>query len=326
MTATEEPKTVENEPIAVGTQVIIPAANSFRQRYLYAFATQAEVLNQVRTQAIKEESDRIREILPAWVGLQTKVEALLKAEEGLAETVKLVDVPREHLPAVEKIVNNESFQRTFSQLPSTVGIVETDYLVAPQRTVNLDYVDRLVKSYPRNPMLDELIGICLSSKRLMDPLRHLELGPNTHVFSSPNSDVRFLGAYAKELSEDDLKYAENGGIPVAAVIAFIGYGGAPVNVLKVGNRIILNNGFHRVYALRSMGISSIPVVVQHVTNPQLEVPPVVGGLPKEYLLGSPRPVMMKDFFIDEFGTTLRIKERVKMVTLGIALNQHEVPS
>ena len=118
----------------------------------------------------------------------------------------------------------------------------------------------------------------------------------------------------------------SGGLPAAAVIAFVGYGGAPVNVIKAGNRIVLNNGFHRVYALREMGIRQIPVVVQHAHNVQLEFPSVVAGLPREYLLGVPRPVLLKDFFEPEFAITLKVRDRIKMVTLSIALGQHEVPS
>jgi hypothetical protein len=52
---------------------------------------------------------------------------------------------------------------------------------------------------------------------------------------------------------------------------------------------VLNNGFHRVYALRAMAITDTPVVIQHVGNPQLEFPPQVAGLPKEYLLGVAAP-------------------------------------
>jgi len=33
--------------------------------------------------------------------------------------------------------------------------------------------------------------------------------------------------------------------------------------------------------------TEIPVVIQRVGNPQLEFPPQVAGLPKEYLLGLP---------------------------------------
>ena len=75
-----------------------------------------------------------------------------------------------------------------------------------------------------------------------------------------------------------------------------------------------------------MGVAQIPVVIQHVSNPQLEFPPQVAGLPKDYLLGVSRPVVMKDFFEDGFAITLKVRDRLKMVTLGIALNQYDVPA
>jgi len=180
--------------------------------------------------------------------------------------------------------------------------------------------------YPKEPTLDELLDICVSPKREMEPIQHLEVAPNTHVFSSPNSDVRFLGAFVKQLAHEDLEHAVFGGLPAAAVIAFVGYGGAPINVFICGNRVVLNNGFHRVFALRSMGVAEIPVVIQQVSNPQLEFPPQVAGLPREYLLGVSRPVVMKDFFEEGFAITLRVRERLRAVTLGIGCNQHDIPA
>jgi hypothetical protein len=81
-----------------------------------------------------------------------------------------------------------------------------------------------------------------------------------------------------------------------------------------------------VHALRSIGVTEIPVVVQQVSNSQLEFPLKVAGLPREYLLGVNRPVVMKDFFEEGFAITLRVRECLKTVTLGIACNQHEVPA
>ena len=70
-----------------------------------------------------------------------------------------------------------------------------------------------------------------------------------------------------------------------------------MNVLQAGNRVVLNNGFHRTYALRSMGVTEIPVVIRQIRNVQLEFPAAVVGLPRDYLLKAPRPVVVKDFLI-----------------------------
>lgn len=311
--------TPESAPVRLGTHF-------FRQQYLFAFATQAEVLQHVRTQTLSEESERLPEILGSWQSIQPRVAELLRREAGFADGIRLAEIPAEHTRKLDAFASDDLFRKTFSFLPVSFGLVEIDRLIAPQRAVNLDYVDKLAARYPKNPSLDQLLDICISPAREMEPIQHLEIGPNTHVFSSPNSDIRFLGAFVKELTPEDLNHAVTGGLPAAAVISFIGYGGAPVNVLQWGGRVVLNNGFHRVYALRSIGVTEVPVVMQHVSNPQLEFPPHVAGLPKEYLLGVPRPVVMKDFFEDGFAITLRVRDRLKMVTVGIALNQHDVPA
>ena len=261
-----------------------------------------------------------------WQNVQHRVADLIRREAGIADAIRLADIPAQHQPKLDSFAADNLFQKTFSVLPVSFGLVEIDKLVAPQRTINLDYVGRLVARYPKNPSLDELLNICIAPTREMEPIQHLEVAPNTHVFSSPNSDIRFLGAFVKELTTEDFAHAVFGGLPAAAVIAFVGYGGAPINVLQWGGRVVLNNGFHRVYALRSIGVTEIPVVIQRVGNPQLEFPPQVAGLPKEYLLGAPRPVVMKDFFEDGFAITLKVRDRLKMVTLGIALNQYDVPA
>jgi hypothetical protein len=293
---------------------------------LYAFATQAEILNHIRTQSVDEEVRRIPEILAGWDILQARIASLIIDEQGVANQVVLRPIPEEYRQVLNEITSDTLFQKTFLNVPTGFALVDIDTLVAPQRTVNLEYVDRLIKKYPATPTLMDLFEICLSLKRQMDPIQHLEVAPNVHVFSSPNSDIRFLGSFMKTLNGEDLSYAEFGGLPVAAVIAFVGYGTAPVNVLYAGGRAILNNGFHRVFALRSIGIRQIPVVVQHIRNPQLEFPPHVVGLPKEYLLTHPRPVLVGDFFKDDLAITLKVRDRIKTVTVNVGAGQHEVPA
>lgn len=146
------------------------------------------------------------------------------------------------------------------------------------------------------------------------------------MFSSPSPDFRFLGGYLKDISEDDIKAGEAGGMPIASVVLLVGYGAAPTNVLSVGKRLILNNGFHRAYALRSIGYTFMPAVVQRVTHPDLELGQVINGLPKEYLIGSPRPSMVKDFFDERLVTKLRVKARLRTIKVAWGAEQLSVPT
>lgn len=331
LSSTESPHEVTD--LAVGVEhgpdlpSIVPiGTHFFRQRYLYAFATQAELIHHVRTQAVAEEVRRLPEILAGWEILQDRVANLIHREKGAADNVQLETIPNDYKTVLEALVADALFQKTFLTVPTGFALVNVDRLVAPQRTVNLEYAERMIKNYSRTPSLTDLIYTCLSLKRGMDPVQHLEVAPNAHVFSSPNSDIRFLGSFIKELSSDDLTYAELGGLPAAAIIAFVGYGAVPVNIFYANGRAVLNNGFHRVFALRSLGVKTIPVVVQHVRNPQLEFPPQVAGLPKEYLLTHPRPVLVGDFFEPDFAMTLKVRDRIKTVTVSVGVSQHDVPA
>ena len=191
----------------------------YNQRYLYAFATQGELINHVRTQT--QDAERLSQILALWQEQQRSVQKLIAAEAGLADQSVLRDLPVELGPRLREIASDPLMVKSFLQVPITFALVDVDTLIAPQRYVNEDYAGRLKKKYEASTELDELVEICLSPVREMAPIQHLELGNNAHVFSSPNLDLRYLGAFLKPLSTDDLQFAELGGIPAAAVISFV---------------------------------------------------------------------------------------------------------
>jgi len=89
--------------------------------------------------------------------------------------------------------------------------------------------------------------------------------------------------------------------------------------------MVLNNGFHRMYTLGDMGVKYASVVVQKIANPELEPPPTVAGFLKEYLIGNPRPVLMKDFFDKELVRIIHRKSRMPSVQVAWSAQQSVVP-
>ncbi len=305
--------------VPVGTHYI-------EQHYLYAFAPQAEILHYVRTQAIDTERERLPIIVAGWTKVQPRVSALQQTEASTADSIGTEAIPSQHLGRIAEIRSDPLFQKTFANHPITFGMVEIDKVVAAQRSVNLAYVRKLRAQLSSDRSMDALIDFFLSPGKTTEPIQHLEVAQNVHVFSSPNSDLRFLGAFRKEIGADDLSYAAGGGLPATAVIGFIGYGASSVNAFTVGGRIFLNNGFHRVYAARQAGIKHVPVVLKRVGNIQLEFPPAIAGIPREYLLGVSRPVLMKDFFETDFTINLKTRDRIRAVIVQVVANQHDVPA
>lgn len=141
------------------------------------------------------------------------------------------------------------------------------------------------------------------------------------IFSSPSVDFRFLGGFLKDqLTEDDLKFTNVGAQPIRAITLFVGYGSGSINVYQVGNRLILNNGFHRVYALYKKGIRKIPVVIQKIGNPAIEFPPQILGLSADYLLRHPRPILVKDFFNEHLTRVFKRKKMIRILNVGLAVS------
>ena len=113
--------------------------------------------------------------------------------------------------------------------------------------------------------------------------------------------------------------------PAAAVAGFVGYGSPVVNAYRLGGRLILGNGHHRVYALRKLGVRAIPVLMVEVSNPIVDMPAIIGGMQRELCLG-PRPPLTKDFLEDGFCITLNVKQRIKQLTVMMSINQYDIPA
>ena len=140
---------VEQMPeIPVGTHYIA-------QQYLYAFASQGEILHYVRTQATDSDRERMPEIMQEWEKVQSRVTEVLGREAGLAETISVGPVPEEYQGIVVTYISDPLFRNTFSGLPIHVGVVEVDKLVAGQRMVNLGYVERLTGQYGSSPTFED---------------------------------------------------------------------------------------------------------------------------------------------------------------------------
>jgi len=145
------------------------------------------------------------------------------------------------------------------------------------------------------------------------------------TFSSRSLDLRFLGGYPKPITEDDVRVAHMGGQPVEVVTLRVGFGAAPINAWMVGRRLVLANGFHRTVALRSSGITRVPVVVRHVANPDIGFPDQYLGLSRGYLLQNSRPVIVADFFDETLTLELRLKPRRKVLKVAWAPEEGVVP-
>src|ERR1700674_3716066 len=303
-------KSTKKAPAAQAGVAASPAF--FRYRYLMGAMQQNQLAMTVRLSCVPDDVNLLPEIIQAWGKASARMVELTREEAGAPDEIVIDDVPATLRSRLDEINNDSLFRASFSDMPTGFQVVDIDKLVAPQRDVNLDYVDTLRKRIPGKSVKD-LLEFCVGPRTEPPELKVLQTALNTMTFSSRSLDLRFLGGFPKPISEDEIKVAYGGGQPAEVVTLLIGYGAAPINAWLVGRRLVLGNGFHRIVAMRLEGILQVPILVKRVSNADIEFPDQVLGLSRAYLLGSPRPVLVKDFFDNVLTVELKLKPRRKVL-------------
>src|SRR5205814_9112427 len=149
---------------------------------------------------------------------------------------------------------------------------------------------------------------------------------DTFVFVFPSDDMRFLGAMQME-AENIMDYPPPGNLAGVVGLA-VGFGSNFLNAIYTEKRLILNNGSHRACALRDLGITRVPCIVQHISNrEELSVLActAVTGAPN-FFLKEPRPMMLKDYFNPKLRKVLPVHRRTRQVILKFELDDGFVPA
>jgi len=291
-------------------------------KYMFGAVTQIELRNFLEVNSIDSEA-RKQEIRKDWPAAVARFEGLRQAEAGAPDSISGRRLSAEDEGRAQTLRADATFATTFANYPISFEEVEIDKLIACQRTVHVEYVSYLSSRYEQ--MKGDVFGFCLPQVDDVPPISIGRTAQNAFTASSENPGLRFLGAFEEPYRPGLLQIEVPGGQAVRAIILVLGYGGSAVNAFRVGRRMILNNGFHRLFTLRGLGKTHAPVVVQHVTHPEVELPPMMGELPREYLVENPRPGLMKDFF--EEGLTCEITQRgfLKALQVGWGVQESMVP-
>jgi len=290
--------------------------------YMYGAVTLSELNRFLDTESI-DTDDRKHEIRARWRDAAERFQRLTEAEAGIPDTVATRPLPPEAADYITELQKSPALVNTFSNFPLTFELVEIDKVVAAQRTVHLDFVEHVKVTYTHSTQ--NLLRRCLDPEQDPTPLSVGRTGPNFITVSSSNRKLRFLGVHERPYRADAMDGLRPAGQPVHAVILLVGYGTETVNMYRVGKRLVLSNGFHRLNALRALGILYAPAAIQHVTYPDIEFLPTIQDLPREYLIKAPRPALMKDFYDPQLICEIRQRGFVKVVQIGWGINESKVP-
>lgn len=251
-----------------------------------------------------------------------------KQEAGAADNppVTKLEVNSKYEPLLIEFLKDPLVQNNFNTVPTEVGFVELDRLVVYQKHIDLTFVRQLKQKLGPTPSDEDIFRTCLSCDHQHPPVKWSRMHDDRFVFMSPSNDLRFLGNMP--LKSKHIKNYPPPGSLVGVIGIAVGFGSNFLNAVCAENRIILNNGSHRAYALKDMGFTHAPCIIQHVsTRHELDVvaSSAIRRDPDLYLK-HPRPSMLKDYFDPKLHRVFQVHRRLKQVTVKFEVDETYVPA
>jgi hypothetical protein len=299
--------------------------NSSEELWLLGQPDLSYFLKFVREKVVGGADLSPKELADEWRRANDYYYELEESEAGLADQVECREVDRCLLPLAEQVMVSPWFRRAFDTLPITLAMVELDRLVVFQPNVTLDFVCDLKRRLGTDPDPRSLFRFCLPLERPEPPVNLQRLGSRRYQVSSESADFRFLEAavfQANQISD----YEPQGRIG-AVIGAVVGFGSNFLNVIRDENkRILLNNGYHRAVALRELGITHAPCIIQEVSRRD-ELAVAAGSTVNRtpfFYFGKKRPPLLKDFFDPRIRKILPVRRIRRVVEIEIEIRKFDL--
>jgi len=258
-------------------------------------------------------------LIDEWRAANDYYQQLERIEAGIANAASHRDLDPELEPLSREVRAHPLYRRAFHTLPATFAMVELDRLIVFQKHVNGTFVDRLRARIGAPPDPETLFRICLPLDPATPAVQICQLEARRFVFRCNSTDLRFLETAV--LRPEQVRGYEGGGIVAGMIAAVVGFGCSFMQAVRVGNRMLLNNGYHRACALRALGVTHVPCIVETATRvDELEL--VVRDRVAEeagFYFESARPPLLKDFFDPKIRKVLPAPPRSQLVEVSVEI-------
>ena len=284
-----------------------------------------EFLGVVTSKAEFENEPDLTALSNEWRSANDHIKELEEHEKGLVESPTIDDPPKELGGSVQKVLDDPIFLKSFQVVAPAIKMVELDTLVVFQKHINLSYVESLKAMLGEQPTQEIIFKFCLPYDHPMPPATALRIGQNAFTFISPSTDLRLLEPVLFEGSQIS-EYRPSG--PISKVLGLVvGFGSNFLNAIYANNRLVLNNGSHRAYALRDLGVTHVPCIIQKITRRD-ELDVIASGdfkeKPERYL-DEIRPPLLKDYFDEKLRKIMPVKRTNRQVRFVIQMEATDVP-
>lgn len=267
-----------------------------------------------------------RTLIEEWETAQAHIHQLEKSEAGLADEIPIRKLGADYEPLLIELLKDPLLRNSFNTVPTDIALVELDRLVVHQKHIDLTFVRELQRKLGRSPTELEVFRTCLPYDHPMPAVKWSKVGEGKFVAMSASNDLRFLGPM--RLKPHQLRdYPSSGNIAGVLGLA-VGFGSNFMNAVYAEGRMILNNGSHRAYALREMGVTHVPCIIEHAASRE-ELEQVASTKVRQnpdLYLKQPRPPMLRDYFNPKLRKIIEVERQLTQITVKFEVEEISVPA
>jgi hypothetical protein len=240
------------------TNLIGAAADA--ELHLMGVTHLGEFLQFVRQRAIGGRQRNECDVADLWRAAAKHYQGLQATQAGVANKPKVLPIPSSMQRHIQHLSAQESFSATFSTVPIAFGMVPLAQLVCSQFDLTMSTLEALKKRIPKKLAPTQLAELCLP---LIPAHGQCVLGreiTGEYVFHSDSHDLRSFTAQLVPVA--NIASYHPRGHAQAAIVIGVGFSTNVLNVVRFADRLVLNNGYHRVMALLAQGYTHAPCVIQ----------------------------------------------------------------
>ena len=309
-------------PTPVARGALGNLSNAMEEIWILGQPPLTRYLDFMEDEAVPGVDSNRAKLIDEWRLANDYYQALEKSEAGIANQVECREIDPRTTAMVNTLQGHARYRQTFDSLPTRVGMVELDRLIVFQKHVSRNFVEKLSARLGPSPDPVSLFEFCLPLGKPDTPVNIRQVGSKRYVFSCDSTDFRFHEPTL--LTPEQMTGYESFGAIAGIVGLVVGFGSNFLNVINVGKRMLLNNGYHRACALRALGVTHVPCIIQTATRVDELNVVVKSGIADnaEFYFESARPPLLKDYFDAKIRKVVPVRKRVRQIEVNFEVKDY----